>query len=512
MRRVPRAAVSALIVLLFAASFPSALRDRGCSLCAALSVSLLAALAEEGGGIVSGGLGLAGGSALVLIWAPACLGDRLHPLAAGGIWLGLSVYSSLFGIAALSAGLHFRRRGVPWALALPLCWLPFEELRAVLFGGFDWLSFGYTGLDDPLVRSAYPWVGARGVSVGIVFFGALLRDLVPAALRILRGGRGVGAAPERRVRWLREVQAASHDRGVAASWPVTIMLGTLAIEAHRAPMGPDAAPPDGARRSGGTELLRFGVVQATGREPGWAGMLSEAVAMGAEVVAGAEGVLGESESAVAVGADLLLGAQTSCGHGGGRRCVRNSVVQMGPDGALLGRYDKRKPVPLYEADVGPLHASPSWRMEAGDRPGILDVQGHRVGVVVCYEIVDFALVADLGRSGAELIVHPTSDEWHSGRSATLQHLNVARARAAELRIPLLRVSTREETALIDESGAVRLLVPEGERPAVAVVDVDIGSPRVPPPSRWIAPSIPWVCAAFLSALAVAAELHERKRR
>lgn len=80
--------------------------------------------------------------------------------------------------------------------------------------------------------------------------------------------------------------------------------------------------------------------------------------------------------------------------------VYNAASVIGPDGALLGHYRK---IQLYGAMEQASFA-------AGSRSAaIIELDGLRVGMLVCYDIEFPAHAARLGAAGAELILVPTAN-------------------------------------------------------------------------------------------------------
>jgi apolipoprotein N-acyltransferase len=232
----------------------------------------------------------------------------------------------------------------------------------------------------------------------------------------------------------------------------------------------------GARRDALAETsadarVSIAAVQGSIDDPEWASAMSDAADSGAPLIVTAEGAGAGAPFAALGSVHVLLGTQTGCGKLDGRRCVQNSVVHYDTDGRMKGQYDKQLLVPLYERDFAFWRAQEASIMKPGEGPGIFEVEGIRVGVAICYEIVDSALVSRLSEAGATLIVHPTSDAWQSGRTAIAQHLAVARVRAAETGLPILRVSNREGTVLVRPDGSVTPLVrPDAAAVALAMVD------------------------------------------
>jgi predicted amidohydrolase len=103
----------------------------------------------------------------------------------------------------------------------------------------------------------------------------------------------------------------------------------------------------------------------------------------------------------------------------------NVVVAVGPDGALLGRYDK---VHLYDA----FGQRESDRLEPGDpgtEPLVVPVGGLRVGVMTCYDLRFPESARVLVDAGADVLAVPAA--WAAGEHKAEQWRTLLRARAIE---------------------------------------------------------------------------------
>ena len=135
-------------------------------------------------------------------------------------------------------------------------------------------------------------------------------------------------------------------------------------------------------------------------------------------------VLGAAASlAGALGIYLHIGS-TAIDVGDGM--TANRGVVFGPDGGLLGRYDK---IHMFDVD---LDNGESWRESAVYQPGevaqTVDLGGVRLGMGICYDIRFPQLFRDLALSGAEILTAPAAFTRQTGEA----HWHVLqRARAIE---------------------------------------------------------------------------------
>jgi predicted amidohydrolase len=84
----------------------------------------------------------------------------------------------------------------------------------------------------------------------------------------------------------------------------------------------------------------------------------------------------------------------------------NTVVLLGPDGAIRGVHRKRH---LWTvADHG-------WASEGPERLTVVDTEYGRLGLMICYDV--HMLLGELGEAGADMVLHsvawcgPNSGEW-----------------------------------------------------------------------------------------------------
>ena len=139
----------------------------------------------------------------------------------------------------------------------------------------------------------------------------------------------------------------------------------------------------------------------------------------------------------------------------------NRVVVVGPDGAIGQSYDKVRLLPFGEylplRSVLPFADSiPALVHDfvPGDRVQLLDVDGARVGVTICFESTFAELSREARRSGATALVNVTNDAWFGPTPMPRQHLAHSIFRSIETRTEQLRVTNSGYSARIDATGRV----------------------------------------------------------
>jgi predicted amidohydrolase len=144
--------------------------------------------------------------------------------------------------------------------------------------------------------------------------------------------------------------------------------------------------------------------------------------------------------------------------------VRNTCLVHGPDGRQVARYDK---IHLFGFQRGAERFDESATIEAGRTPVVIDIEGWRVGLSVCYDLRFPELYRVL--APCDLIVVPSAFTHTTGQA----HWEVLlRARAIENQCYVLAPAqgglhengrrTWGHSLLADPWGEVLQVLPEGE--------------------------------------------------
>lgn len=197
-------------------------------------------------------------------------------------------------------------------------------------------------------------------------------------------------------------------------------------------------------------------------------------------------------------ADAVLGFGADRFVDGEPPLLTNSFYLLAADGRILGRYDKVDLVPFGEylplsgllsrlglgkLSIGAVDFSPGPGRVTLEAPGL-----PPTSPLVCYEAAFPGRATD-GTGRPRLLVNVTNDAWFGTSSGPYQHFALARMRAAETGLPLLRAANTGISAVIDGYGRVRAELGLGVR---GVLDA-----RIPPP----APAPPAATVPFLSLIA-----------
>jgi apolipoprotein N-acyltransferase len=141
----------------------------------------------------------------------------------------------------------------------------------------------------------------------------------------------------------------------------------------------------------------------------------------------------------------------------------NSLYIFGPGGALQHVYDKFHLVPFGEYvpfaallnRLGITKLTPGEAgFSAGDGPHLYTLSNAPpVTPLICYEVI-FPGAVTAGRRPA-WFVNVTDDSWFGPWAGPRQHLLIARVRAIEEGVPIIRVANTGISAVIDPVGRVR---------------------------------------------------------
>lgn len=85
-------------------------------------------------------------------------------------------------------------------------------------------------------------------------------------------------------------------------------------------------------------------------------------------------------------------------------------------------------------------------------PKLLEFDGLKFGVAICYEDTDSALIRRFAAMGADALVFITNDSWFSESDETVQHVWQAIARATETGLPVIRVGNSGVTGVVYPDG------------------------------------------------------------
>lgn len=165
---------------------------------------------------------------------------------------------------------------------------------------------------------------------------------------------------------------------------------------------------------------------------------------------------------------LFMGGIRLFNTGNSRHQLTNAVLVVGPNGRVRDSQNKRRLVPFGEylpfkslfsrLGLRKLVPVPDGFV-AGDKVKLLKTNGGRnVLALICYEVIfPFSSISIPARP--DWIVNVTNDAWFGNTAGPHQHLAMARMRAIETGIPVIRAANTGISAVIDARGKVVAFIP-----------------------------------------------------
>ncbi|MGA4688706.1 carbon-nitrogen hydrolase family protein [Rhodococcus sp. AB351] len=160
--------------------------------------------------------------------------------------------------------------------------------------------------------------------------------------------------------------------------------------------------------------------------------------------------------------------------------IYNSALVVDRDGTIVGRYDK---LHLFDANIDGQSFEASSVERPGSAPVLLDVDGVRIGLTICYDVRFPELSRELAAAGAEVLLVPAAfvrstgeAHWHTLlRARAIENLAYVVAPAT------VHSPTSEYVDAFETYGHALVISPWGEvladlgesPAAVTVVDLDL---------------------------------------
>ena len=363
--------------------------------------------------------------------------------------LGLPALMALFNGAASAVARRAASPGVGRILALAAAWGVFEWLRGHLLTGFPWVLIGYTwsGSAAPLLAGlqAVSLVGIYGVSLLTVLVAALPARLGDAGRPMLAPILGLAGLAAMLV-WGAVRLADGPDPLVAG---VTLRLVQPAFQQT-------------AVSTQALELQRFYHLLDLARGPGADKVTAQiwpegAVGFPLNLDANARAAIAE-----VVPKDGLVITGTireQPGTGDGFKAW-NNISAIDGTGRLVSSYDKFHLVPFGE--YVPLHkylqfnqiVARRFDFSVGPGPSTIALGPlPPAGPIICYEAIFPHDVIDEDHRPA-WILNVTNDAWFGTSTGPYQHFAIARTRAVEEGLPLVRAANTGISGVVDAHGRV----------------------------------------------------------
>lgn len=410
-------------------------------------------------------------------------GGMPAPLAALAQWLLAGLLAIYFAFAGGLWWYVARRGEFSGALLFGLLWMMAELARGTWLTGFGWGAGGYAHVNGPLSFFA-PWLGSYGVGAFAGFIG------MAAAQSFMRAmGRRTPAG-----------ELPSAKRALQTS--LVLLLAPLCIPAAWNQWTADAG-------SFSVTLLQGGIAQDEKFEQ-TSGVPQALSWYQAQLLGATTDLVVAPETAVPLLLqelpagywDRLSTGLRSQGHaamfgmplGDSQQGFTNSVIGFMPGQTQIQRYDKHHLVPFGEF-IPPLFRwfTNLMHIPLGDfNRGALGqasfaMRGHRLAVHICYEDLfgeELATRFVDPASAPTALVNVSNLAWFGNGLAIDQHLSIARMRALEFGLPVLRATNTGATAIIAHTGVVQAQLPYG--PAGVLQGQVQGRTGLTPFARWAA--------------------------
>ncbi len=153
----------------------------------------------------------------------------------------------------------------------------------------------------------------------------------------------------------------------------------------------------------------------------------------------------------------------------------NTAFVIGPSGDVVFQQAKSVPIQFFKDGL-----------PAKDRR-LWDSPWGKLGICICYDLSYSRVTDDLIRQGAQALLVPTMDVADWGVHQHNLHARVAPMRAAEYRVPILRVASSGVSQLVTRSGTTSASVPFGQAGAIISGSLSLGEPGRLPWDRYVAP-------------------------
>ncbi len=358
---------------------------------------------------------------------------------------------------------RFCRQQTAWFwLTLPAGWLLMEWLRGWLFGGFPWLSLGYSQTDTWLAGYA-PVAGVYGVSLVVAFIAGLIAI-------ILSTNWGAGGVNNRKPGFI--ALSALLSVLLAGAWLSSLQWTQADNITVRAALIQGAIPQDQKwlpEQREPTKALYLGL----SREH-WD---ADLVIWPEAAVPGLADRFEDYLSAVQIEAqqnntEILLGI-LSIDRQNGR--FSNSAMALTDTREFyfkrhLVPFGEYFPVPAFIREWMRLRNLPYVDFDAGDADqSPLTLAGQPVALSICYEDA-YGAEQLVFLPQATLLVNISNDAWFGDSIAPHQHLQIARMRAIESGRYMLRATNTGVSAVIAADGTVEQMSPQF-KPDVLVANI-----------------------------------------
>jgi apolipoprotein N-acyltransferase len=356
----------------------------------------------------------------------------------------MAVYPALFALLAQKCEF----RPLLYVFGLPCAWVALEWARAFAISGFPWANLGYTQTPlNPLIQIA-DITGVYGLSWLVVFGNTVIYGFIRNFCR--RSGVAVlsvcivcallyGFWRCEQVRGLQNLTVALN---------VGVIQGNIAQNQKWDP----------AFEAETINTYSSLSLECVKKEPLPDILVWPESAM--PFFYGLDDDLSPKVDSIVrqAGKPLLFGSIGAVRVEGKARLL-NRAYLLDKDATVIGAYAKQHLVPFGEYVPWSnilffvRHiAAGSVDFMPGTHSGPVLFEGPPLGVLICYEVVFPQIARATVRRGAQVLINITNDAWYGDTGGPYQHLEIARWRAIEFRVPLVRAANTGISAVFDATG------------------------------------------------------------
>ncbi|WP_395342577.1 apolipoprotein N-acyltransferase [Ningiella sp. W23] len=363
----------------------------------------------------------------------------------------LALYPALFAFI-LKRYFAFRL----WPLAVPLLWLVTEWIRAHFLTGFPWLSIGYSQADGPFAMF-YSYIGEIGVSAVMLFLAAVTANVL-----------------------------IKRNQATIISFTTVALVTSTSIFLFSPSAEKDELANSTPRKTFSVALVQGNIEQSIRWRPeqdrptmekylrlteqAWDAdiiLWPEAAVPRLEILAGdylslLDDIATETESALITGV-VDVNIQNQYAY--------NNLIALGLDTSDANsmpyqymhnnRFSKHHLLPIGEfvpfenllRPLAPIFDLPMSSFSRGDYvQENLRAKGLKFAPAICFEIAFPNQVRANIFADTSAIVTVSNDAWFGDSHGPHQHLEIAKVRAMEFGLPVIRATNTGVTAAYDHNG------------------------------------------------------------
>lgn len=386
---------------------------------------------------VTFGLGMFGTGVSWVFVSMYVYGDVSVLLALVGTFIFCLSNAAVFALP-FSLCAFMPNRNSLWLVVIPAIWVVSEWCRSWILTGFPWLYAGYSHTDTWLSG----WAPIGGIFL-LSYFTALIAMVLAQSIRekfylsltpcIIIAALFLGGLALQKINW---TQPAGNPISVALIQPNVDQNDKWSLKMRN-------------------QILQNLVDQT---EPHW----------GSEIIVWPEGAIpvlytqitdflnNLDQQALSHGTTLITGLPSNSNPKGP---YYNSMLALGSGSGL---YNKTRLVPFgeyvpFETFIRGLNyffdlPMSSFSLGNKNQPS-LTAAGHSISTAICYEIAYPDLVAKNSRNSSMLLT-VSNDAWFGDSIAPSQHMEMARMRAIENSMPVMRGTNNGITAFVDHHGTI----------------------------------------------------------